>query len=173
MKLSYKEAFDLVAFQVASMYTLADKAGSSLTHVKVHGALYNDAARDSTLARPIVDAIRYIDPSLKIFTLPGSAVEVIARELNMEVRQEAFADRRYNDDLSLQSRSIEGSVIRDPDVAAMQVLKIVKENSITTVSGQDVSLSAETICIHGDTPTAVPIAKTINDLLNSHGIKIG
>ena len=65
MKLSYKEAFDLVAFQVASLYTLADRSGTSLNHVKVHGALYNDAARDSTLARAIVEAIRYIDPKLK------------------------------------------------------------------------------------------------------------
>ena len=173
MNLSYKEAFDLVAFQVASMYTLADRAGSSLSHVKVHGALYNDAAKSRDLAVPIVKAIKFIDKGLKIFTLPGSEVAIAAKEIDMEVIGEAFADRRYNDDLTLQSRKIEGAVIQDPEMAAEQVINLVKRNQVKTSSGRIVEISAETICIHGDTPTAVEIAKAVNNILKSEGIKIG
>ncbi len=172
MKLSYKEAYDLVAFQVASLYTLAQKAGARLSHVKVHGALYNDAASNKHLATPIVEAIKYIDNRLTIFTLPGSEVEIAAVVRGMKVKREAFADRRYSDDLTLQNRSIEGSVIHNPDEAARQVLGIVKDNQVTTSSGQLKKLVADTICIHGDTPTAIGIAKSINDLLIIERIKI-
>ena len=169
MKLSYKEAFDLVAFQVASLYTLADRAGSRLSHVKVHGALYNDAAKDPHLAKPIVDAIHYLDPGLRVFTLPGSEVAKAAKIKGLIVWNEAFADRRYNEDLSLQSRSIEGAVIEDPEMASEQVLNIVKEHKVTTVNGHSAAIKAETICIHGDTPTAIPIAQAIYNKLNQSG----
>jgi UPF0271 protein len=173
MKLSYKEAFDLVVFQVATLYTLAVRAGTKLSHVKVHGALYNDAARDKELARPIVDAIKYIDPNLKVFTLPDSEVSAVAEELGMSVVREAFADRRYTDELTLQSRAIPGAVLEDPEMAADQVLNIVMNQEVETATGRKTRLQADTLCIHGDTPTAVSIAHTIYNRLYSEGINIG
>lgn len=165
MDLPFEELRAIIIFQVASLYTLVEKSGSELNHVKVHGALYNDAARNEELSECVLQAITYIDPGLGIFTLPDSAMSKLGKVKGLNIIHEAFADRRYMDDLSLQSRSIPGAVIDDPQQAADQALNIAIHKKVTTVSGKQMPLHAETLCIHGDTPTSVEIAKSIHHIL--------
>ena len=166
MDLPFDELRAIIIFQVASIYTLVDKTGSKLNHVKVHGALYNDTARNEELSDCILEAIVFIDPALEIFTLPDSAMSKRGKVKGLNIIHEAFADRRYMDDLSLQSRSIPGAVIGDPLQAADQAQNIAIHKQVTTVSGKQVPLHAETLCIHGDTPSAIDIAKSIHLILN-------
>jgi UPF0271 protein len=173
MGISRSDLYAAVAFQIASLYTLVEKAGGKLHHVKVHGALYNDAAINPALAGPILDAIKYIDSGLVIFTLPDSILSKTAKERGMKVMHEAFADRRYNDDLSLQSRTIQGAVISDPVIAVKQVMGMVKRKEVITVSGEVKKIQAATICVHGDTKGAVDIAKSIHNSLTQERITIG
>lgn len=172
MEISERDLFALLVYQISVLYTMAEKAGSKLSHVKVHGALYNDAAKDETIAQIVLDAVEYIDPELYVFALPRSAVSIAGNSRKMKIMHEAFADRRYTDQLRLQSRTIKGSVIEDSEIAVQQVIDIVMNNRITTVSGTMKPLKAETICIHGDTRNALTIARTIHERLKKLNITI-
>lgn len=165
MTIPMDELKAIIIFQIASLYTLVEKAGSKLNHVKVHGALYNDAAEDEKLADCVLDAVGYIDTGLGIYTFPDSAMSRKGNELGLNIIHEAFADRRYTDDLRLQSRTIPGAVIDDPRLAAQQVKDIVSDNKVTTVNGIVAPLHAQTICIHGDSPSALGIAKAVHHIM--------
>ena len=132
-----------------------------LSHVKLHGALYNQAAKDDALATLLVETIAAIDPLLLVFGLPGSVLEHRAAQRNLRFVKEAFADRTYQDDGSLTPRSHPNALIEDDRDCIDQVLRIIRQQEVVTQSGKIIPLSAETVCLHGDGLHAVAFAKSL------------
>ena len=167
MSLSPQEVFDIVVYQVAAMKGICEASGSTLRHVKPHGALYNQAAKDERLARSIAEAVRKIDASLIVFGLSGSLFISESEKLGLRTASEAFADRTYQHDGSLTPRTLAGALITNTEMAARQALRMVKDQTVETVDGGVISFKAETICIHGDGEYALEFAREIrNTLLN-------
>lgn len=159
-------------YQIGALQGLARAAGTSVRYVKPHGALYNTIANDTRQAADVIAAIKAIDPALVFLALAGAPVVKQARDAGLTVVSEAFADRAYNADGSLVSRRLPGSVIHDPEVIAERMLKMVNEQRVTTIDGIDIPLEAESICVHGDTPAAVGIARTLRETFEKRGIDL-
>ncbi|MFQ1062653.1 LamB/YcsF family protein [Bordetella trematum] len=172
MQLSPQEAYDAVVYQIGALAGVAASQGARLHHVKAHGALYNMAARDPALARAICAAVRDVDPGLVLYGLAGSAWIEQGHAAGLRVAQEVFADRSYQDDGSLTARQQPGAMITDPAQAVAQVLQMVREGSVTSVSGKTVRLQADTLCIHGDQPGAADFARAIRQALQNAGIAV-
>lgn len=153
--------------QTLRLVAIARNLGVPLAHVKPHGALYNRAARDLQTARAVARATK--ESGLALVGLPGSEVETAARELGLHFLPEGFADRRYLSDGSLSPRSREGSVIRDPAEAAAQALALCQGLPIRTLDGGTVTIQAETICIHSDSPGAEVIVASVQAAMISGG----
>lgn len=166
------EAEDLVLYQVAAVAGVAAAEGVRLQHVKPHGALYNMAVRDRTLAVAIVRAVAAIDSSLVIFGPPGSELLRAARESGIEVAAEGFADRAYRADGSLAPRSQAGAVIHEPQAVVDRAIRIVTKQQVVAVDGTPVPLEADTLCIHGDTPDAAFLAAGLRAGLEAGGVTV-
>ncbi len=151
----------MVAYQIGALQALAKYSDIRVTHVKPHGALNNMAAEDKDLAMAIVRAIRTVDASLIFVALTGTHLEAAAQEQGLPFVREGFADRVYADDGNLASRAIPGTVIKDPARAREQVLRMVRDREVVTISGKVIPVEADTICIHGDEPTAVALGEEI------------
>jgi UPF0271 protein len=143
-----------------------------MQHVKAHGALYNLAVADETVAAAIAAAVREVDPGLSFFALPGSALERAGEAAGLRVVREAFADRACLADGSLVPRSRPGAVIQDPRVAAERMVRLVTDGTIEAIDGSLLRMQAGTICIHSDTPGAVAIAEAVATALVAAGIAI-
>ena len=161
-----------VAYQIGALQAMAAYAGTRVTHVKPHGALNNMAAEDRALADAIGRAIKVVDASLIYVALAGSQMHKAGEALGLTVACEGFADRLYEDDGNLTSRKIEGSVIRDPAVARERVVQMVREQAITSRNGKRVPLRLDSICVHGDEPTAVAVARAVREGLEAAGIAV-
>lgn len=161
-----------VLYQIGAMAGIARAGGTTLRHVKAHGALYNMAVRDPVVAEAIVQAVRQFDAGLRFFAIPRSALEAAGVTAGLTVVREAFADRAYHTDGSLVSRSIPGAVIEDAELVAARVIRLVEEGVIETIEGDSLELEADTICIHSDTATAVPIARAIHARFVAAGIDV-
>ena len=172
MDLPLDEVRALVLYQVGALDAFVRSRGGRLTHVKAHGALYNRAARDAPLARAIADAVHAYGSELILVGLAGSAQLAEARAVGLRAVGEAFADRRYLPDGSLTPRSHPGSVLHDGAEAAEQALRIARDGRVVASDGSGVRVDAETICLHGDTPGAVAIARAVRERLESSGIRI-
>ncbi|QRM33019.1 LamB/YcsF family protein [Microvirga sp. VF16] len=159
-------------YQIGALRGLARAAGTRVRYVKPHGALYNTMAHDARQAADVIEGIRAIDPSLVLMALAGAPIVIQARAAGLTVVCEAFADRAYNADGSLVSRRLPGSVIHDPQAIAERMLRLVAEGCITAIDGTDIALEAQSICVHGDTPSAVAVARTLRDTLISQGIEL-
>jgi UPF0271 protein len=170
LDLTTDEISALVAEQVTLLKWIAADEGSAVSHVKPHGALYNQAAQDEKVAAAVVDAVKYVDPSLVLFGLAGSVLIEGGRREGLRVFGEAFADRRYTSKGRLAPRSKDGAVIQDPQAAADQALKIVMGQPVPTIDGGYVTIEAQTICMHGDGISAVPAARLIRAFLEENGI---
>jgi UPF0271 protein len=170
MSLSAVEA--LVVYQVAALEGTVRSRGGKLFYVKPHGALYNQAAEDLDLAGAIARAIQRLNPGLVLVGLAGSSLIEAARKSGLRVAEEAFADRRYLADGKLSPRSRPGSVLEDPVEAAAQALLIAKNGVVIAEDGSRISLRADTICLHGDTPGARSIASVIRQKLELEGVAI-
>jgi UPF0271 protein len=156
------EVESLVRYQIGALEAFCRAAGVELRHVKPHGALYNQAAADPRLARAIARATAQFSRELLLFGLASSEpMAAAADEAGLRFVPEAFADRRYLPDGSLQPRSEPGSLLTDPDEAAAQALAIASGQPVETVDGPAIALRAATICCHGDTPGAVEIAAAV------------
>lgn len=169
--ISQEELSSYTKYQVAAMQGMVNSAGGKISYVKPHGALYNEIANNKVVATTVYKAIKSIDPKLKIMGLAGSHVEQILAELSMEYIPEAFADRKYEANGKLRSRSLDQSIIDDPRVAAKQVLSIAKDNVTHSLDGTTVTLFAKSFCIHGDNPQAVNILLEIDSLLKENHIE--
>jgi UPF0271 protein len=162
------EVRNLVADQVQALATIAGE----LTHVKPHGALYNQAAKNPLLAAAIVIGVSEFTPKPRIVGLAGGVLLEAARAAGVPVAAEAFADRGYRPDGTLVRRGEAGAVITDPGAAAAQAVAIARREPITTSDGSQIVLTADTICIHGDTPGAPAIARAIRAALEDAGVEV-
>jgi UPF0271 protein len=159
-------------YQIGAVKTMADVAGWPITHVKTHGSLGNMAAEDPVLANACVRAILAVDPALTFVTLPYSETMKAAEAAGLTIACEIYADRAYTDAGALMSRSEPGAVIHDPDTSLKQVLHMVLDGYIPTSGGKKLPVKADSLCIHGDTPGAVDIAKRLRDSLDKAGVSV-
>ncbi|RTZ41156.1 LamB/YcsF family protein [Candidimonas sp. SYP-B2681] len=172
MDISPEDAYDLVVVQVGALAGVAASQGGRLHHVKAHGALYNMAAKNHELAEAIAKAVRDVDSTLVFYALASSVQARIAKEMGLTVAQEVFADRTYQSDGSLTSRKQPNAMIVDPAASIRQVLRMIKEGKVGTVQGEDVAVSADTLCIHGDQAGAVVFAQAIRQALKDENISV-
>ena len=161
-----------VLYQVAALAGLARSAGTSLRHVKPHGALYNRAARDAATAEPIARAVARASTELALFGPPGSALLAAGEAAGLRVVAEGFADRAYEPDGSLRSRRLDGALLTDPAAAAAQAVSIVRDGRVIAADGSPVAVRVETLCLHGDTPGAAAIARAVRTALESAGVDV-
>ncbi len=171
MQLSRQEARDYVLYQIGALRAFAEALGLRLQHVKPHGALYNAAVRDRELSLGIAEAVKEAGGDLLLVTLPEGETLRAGRELGLRVAREAFGDRAYNEDGTLVSRKVAGSLITDPDRVAERVLELVA-GKLTAITGKQIRLEADTICLHGDTPGAGAIARRVRERLEAAGIRL-
>ncbi|HET9411923.1 MAG TPA: LamB/YcsF family protein, partial [Candidatus Saccharimonadales bacterium] len=150
----------------------AQSCKTKLNHVKPHGALYNMAAKDKALALALAKAVYDVDHELVFVGLSGSVMIEEAKLVGLRTASEVFADRTYQDDGTLTPRTSPDAMISTPARAAQQVLQMVQRKTVTSLSGKDIPVVAETICIHGDGEHAVVFAKTIVDLLKENNVNI-
>jgi 5-oxoprolinase (ATP-hydrolysing) subunit A len=161
-----------VLYQIGAISAFCRAAGVPLRHVKPHGALYNVAQRDRATAEAVARAITAFDAGLVLFAQPGSVMARVAREAGLTVAAEVFADRAYTADGALASRKLPGAVIHDPDTVAERALRMVAEGRIIAMDGTAITVTAETICVHGDTPGAVELIRRIRGRLEAAGAAI-
>ncbi len=164
-ELPVQELYELVTQQLVVLNEVAASMGATMYHVKPHGALYNMSARDALLANVIARAVKDFDSHLVLFGLSGSHSISEAKKLGLKTASEVFADRTYRDDSSLTPRSEPNALINETDKAVAQVLQMIQEGTVTTVSGKKIPIVAETICIHGDGEHAVEFAAAIHAAL--------
>lgn len=172
MDVSPQQAYDLVIYQVGALQGFAHALGGRLAHVKPHGALYNAAAVDASLAEAIAGAVRDVGDSLILFGLAGGELVAAGERAGLRTANEGFADRRYERNGTLVPRRRPDAVITDHDEAAAQAVAMVKEGRLRSVEGADAELRVDTICIHGDAPGALPFARVIRERLESEGIAV-
>jgi UPF0271 protein len=167
------EVESLVRYQIGALEAFCRAAGVEMQHVKPHGALYNQAAGDPALAGAVARAVAAFSRELLLFGLASSEpMAAAAADTGLRFVPEAFADRRYLPDGSLQPRGQTGAVIEDAAVAAAQALMIATEGAVVAVDGSRVALRAESMCCHGDTPGAVPIAAAVRTALDNGGVRV-
>lgn len=172
MDLGEDEIYDLVTKQILIIRRIAEEEGSTLHHVKPHGALYNMASTNAVIARAVVRAVIDIDENLVVYGLSGSKLISEANAFGLRALNEVFADRNYNDDGSLVSRKDENALVTNSNQMVQQVLQMVRNGMVTTVSGLQIPILAETICIHSDSPNAIEMSKRLNETLKSEDIGI-
>src|SRR4030095_2341600 len=173
MKESPSEVEDLVLYQVSALAGMAAAQGVTLQHVKAHGALYNMACRDRALADAIAKAVAAFDRSLILFGLPNSELLRAGEAAGLSVAAEVFADRAYDPDGSLTSRTKPGSVIHDTPKGVERAIRMLRDKQVIAIDGSTISLKADTICLHGDTPGAADHAKAVRRGLEAAGIEVG
>lgn len=157
-------------YQIGALSALARAAGTAVTYVKPHGALYNTIVTHEAQARAVAEAVYTVDPELPVLGLSGSAFFAAAQELGVRTVSEVFADRAYRPDGQLVSRRDPGAVLHDTDEIADRVLTMVTEGRVTAVDGTSIPVNAESVCVHGDSPGAVQIAAAVRARLAEHGI---
>lgn len=162
----------MIADQLEMLEEICEEAGTTLHHVKPHGALYNRAAVDEEVSAIICRVIQNFNPELILYGLSGSVTKKIAKEEKIKFVNESFADRTYLDDGRLTPRSEAGALIEDHDLSLRQVLQMIEEQTVTSVRGKRIPLQTESICIHGDGAHALEFAAFIHQALNERGIEI-
>jgi 5-oxoprolinase (ATP-hydrolysing) subunit A len=159
-------------YQLGALDAFCRTAGTPLRHVKPHGALYNRIAVDGGLARAVAQTVALFRRDLILVGLPGSAIERAAGAAGVAFAREVFADRAYNADGSLVSRRVAGAIISDPTQVARRAVRMILRGKVATIAGGEIDLHADTICIHGDTPGAVELARTVRSALEANGIAV-
>ena len=170
ISLNSSEITKLITDQYEILQKIAQEHGENVTHIKPHGALNNMACEDLELANTIAKAINNIDKNI-IFLVPtGSQMEIAAKKLNMKIACEIFADRNYEDDGNLVSRSKDHALITDPNMAKKHVLSMVKNQALNCFSGKQIPCEIDSVCIHGDNESSLATAKSIKENLVSNGL---
>jgi len=163
---------NLVRYQLGAAEAMAKAAGGSVRHLKLHGALSNMASEDEALARVAYEAALDIRPDIVVMALSGTAQEAAVRALGCAWAGEIFADRAYNDDASLVDRRLPGAMIHDPAAAGPRIVKMVQDGAIHAASGKRIPARIDTICVHGDGPEALAIARGVRDALEAAGVEV-
>ncbi len=172
MRVSAQEVYDLVLYQAGAVEAFARAAGTTLHHVKIHGALYNMAARDAELSEAIARAVRDLRGGVLLYGLSGSAMVRAAATLGVRAVGEVFADRSYQPDGTLTPRSEPGAMITDAAASVAQVLTMIEQGKVRALSGAVVPVDAGTLCLHGDEPGAVRFAKALRETFAARGIEV-
>jgi UPF0271 protein len=165
-----EEVFALMTYQLGAFQAVAFSLGVRPNHVKPHGALYNMAARDPALADAVARALLTVDRTLILFAPGGSALATAASALGLRVAREVFADRNYQSDGALVPRTHAAALLSDAEEAAARIVRMLRENVVRTIDGNDLAIHADTICVHGDTPDAIAFARKLRTYLASIGI---
>ena len=172
MNISYDELEKSIVFQMNLFEECLQKKNAKMHHIKAHGALYNLIAKDKKTATVFVNAIKKYIKKAYVYVPFQSAIEEVAIENNIKIKYEAFADRNYNDDLSLVSRSKSNAIIYNPIEVYQHVLKMVQNKAVITVSNSVIKIKADTFCVHGDTKNALEILKEVTQMLRTQNIHI-
>ncbi|MEV3969320.1 5-oxoprolinase subunit PxpA [Streptomyces sp. NPDC050698] len=161
-----------VAYQIGALEVFARAAGSRVAYVKPHGALYNRVVRDEEQAAAVVDGVLLADAALPVLGLPGSRLLELAGKSGLPVVTEAFADRAYTDEGTLVPRALEGAVITEPDAVVERSLGMARSGEVVSRSGTRVGVRARSLCLHGDTPGAVELARRVRERLEASGVRV-
>jgi 5-oxoprolinase (ATP-hydrolysing) subunit A len=172
MPMTLEQISQTVYEQVSALWQVARECGAGVGHVKPHGALYNLAARDAGVSRAVARGVELWRGDIVLVGLAGTTMVTTFREMGFEVAAEAFADRRYEPNGRLRSRKLPDAVIRDPQAAAAQAVRIVQAHRVTATDGSEIPLQAQTICLHGDTPGCVQIAAAVAFALREAGVEL-
>lgn len=163
---------NIIVYQIGALDIFCQKYDVKMKHVKPHGSLNNQADFDQDIAETIVEAVQSIDLALPLFVKPNSQLEKAARAKGQPVVLELYADRAYHNNMSLVSRQEEGAVITDPKEVVKNVLQMVNDKKIVSITGEEINIEGESVCVHGDTPTALKMVKKLKNALIFEGIKI-
>ena len=172
MKISPQDLYDLVVYQAGAVEAFARAAGAKLHHVKCHGALYNMAAVDEELSEAMVRAVGDLGSDVMLYALSKSKTYEKAKSSNLPVAGEVFADRGYSDDGTLAPRDQPGGMIVDAQQSVRQVMAMIEEGYVTSLSGKRVPVAADTLCLHGDQPGAVTFAMELRAVFAKKGIEV-
>jgi UPF0271 protein len=172
MNVTPAEAKAYTLYQLGALDAFCKAHGVTMQHVKPHGALYNMAAKDYALSKAICEAIAAYDSSLIVMALCGGQLLRAAKDLGLRAASEVFADRGYEEDGTLVDRRKEGAMITDEDVAIARVIRMVKEGKVTAVTGKDIEIQADSVCVHGDGAKALAFVEKIRAALGQEGIEI-
>lgn len=172
MTMSYSTLFEVIKNQIDKLVHVIGNEQATLNHIKPHGALYNLASKDKVTANVIIDVIKSTPLPLKLYVPYGSVISELAIKEDIPIIYEVFADRVYNDDLSLVSRDQKDAVISNIDIMSNHVFEMIMTNKVTTLNGMKVAIKANTICIHGDNPRALELLKQLRENLINLGTKI-
>jgi UPF0271 protein len=170
--LSAREVENLVAYQTGAMLAMATLGGHAITHMKTHGAMGNMCAEDDTLALAVGRGLKSADPALRWLVMPASATERAAERLGIAHIREIYADRTYDDDFNLTDRSKPGAVIHDADQAVSHVLGMLEEGALRSTSGKRLKVGVDSICVHGDNPGSVALARRLRAALEERGLAV-
>jgi UPF0271 protein len=172
MRLSPREIEDLVVYQIGALSAVVTSQGGRLQHVKPHGALYNMAAGEPLVAAAIARAIASVDRALILVGLSGSALIDAGRDAGLRTASEVFADRGYSADGSLLPRDAEGALVHDVGAVSARAVEMVRQRAVSLHDGQRLEVRPDTICIHGDTPGAPELARSVREALERAGVEL-
>lgn len=172
MNVSPDEAKAYIKYQVGALLAFTRAQGIELQHVKPHGAFYNMAAVDEKLAEAICKGVYEVDKNIILLGLANSKMISAAEKIGLKAASEVFADRAYNDDGTLVSRKLPGAVIHDKDLAIKRTVQMVTDGTVETINGKIIKIKADSICVHGDNPSALEFVKNIRATLENSGVKI-
>lgn len=168
----HKDLINDIVYQIGALQAFCEKHEVELQHIKPHGNMNNMTDTNEEMAESIVEAVQFVKPDLPIFVKTNSNLHKVAKKRGLPFITEIFADRAYKNDLSLVSRREKGAVIADFDLAAERVVKMVTEGTVTTITGDEIEIQGETVCVHGDTPTALQMIEAIREKLQKAGIAV-
>lgn len=172
MAVTPEEAKAYIKYQLGALMAFTVSCGMKIQHLKAHGALYNMAAVDEKLAIAICEGVYEVDKNIILMGLAGSKMITAAEKVGLRAASEVFADRAYNEDGTLVSRKLEGSMIKDKDLAISRTVRMIKEGKVTAITGKDIDIKADSVCVHGDNPKALEFVKNIRATLEQEGITI-
>jgi UPF0271 protein len=172
LNIGAEELGNLIAYQLGAAEGMARSVGAEVRHFKLHGALANMCAEDAALAKTCYSAALRVNPDIILMVLAETAQQAVVEELGANWAGEIFADRAYEDDATLVDRSKAGAVLHDADMAAERILNMLREDAIIAESGKRIAAKIDTICLHGDTPEAVEMARALRTKLSAAGVTL-
>lgn len=172
MHITAFELYTSLKHQLVSLQDVLYNEDAQLYHIKPHGALYNLAAKDEKVAKVIIEVIKSIASPVKLYAPFNSVIANLAEKEGIEVKFEAFADRNYNEDLSLVSRKHKDAMLTEKDLVLNHVLNMIKHQKVTAISGVEVPIKVSTFCVHGDSKNALEILKHLSDILKENNVQI-
>ena len=172
MQLTAEELKAYTKYQLGAFWAFAKSNDMEVAHIKPHGAMYNDAGADYNMARAIAEAVFEVNPKIAFMALAGSQMVKAASDAGLRVISEVFADRAYEEDGSLVARSKPGALIHDEELCIQRIIKMLKEGKVAAISGKEIAVKADSVCVHGDNPQALIFVQKITEGLKNEGFAV-